>query len=770
MEVLGPAQPAPTQEELISLLEEPIRKVLSSEMEDEADVDRIWLLRKIQKNYLYYRDLQYFVPAIVQGLVDATGIDGSMFTGDSSDDGGDYSQNIFLGYCRKLEAVLGTRIPNVVAVPNDPSSEEDQAAAKAANDAAEYIRQKCDFSTLVLWLVFRLFISGTCFVSIEWVEDGDRYGWKEVPQEGTEPMTLGDQDTGEFPVQAPQALPPQRIPKGGLEIEVLDVSEVSVPLDSDGRKGTDGCLWIHREHEVHKARLLKKYGKILRQKQNGMDSSSDRSAAQQYGESVRSSMASPIGLVRPKRESKWTETWEDWTPDMYELTEDQIREVLGQNFPDGLRATCVRGKLVALENRKIGNFWQECTPEPTERIMGNPLGDDWAMAQDVSTALLNQQYETVIRSNEPGFADSTRVDLDAYQRRRSTPGNLIPAMKPAGGRIEDLFYRPPSLEFSEQIPVFAGGVLQTARENSGLTEAIWGGDTSDPTARQTELKTNAAIRQLGIIWLMIGKTLEKVNYKGTKILADHEDGVLSFSKKNQFGKFDSVTVVMEDLRGGEYHFEADEAIPMTWGQQRDLVMWFLDKPPELLETFGLNDPLNVYDLKNLIGLPGMRVPHLDDRDKGLDVLGKLVKDKSVPGQPGPDGSPGDPQPSIQPDWEDDHDFMAKLVKAYLTVNFDLKESNPDGYDNIVLYGKAQEQAANVPEPKPPVKASVAVSLKGEDLGDPAVQAALEGTTILPGGVQVQQQPMPKIAPSGIGVLANPNAPPPGPLPAPTPWR
>ena len=160
-------------------------------MADEADIDRIWILRKIHKNMLYYRDLAYFAPALYQGLVDATGVDGNI-TSDSSWQGSyDYTQNIYRGYCRKECAVLGTRIPNAIAVPNDPSDQKDIQASRAANNAALYIREQCDMQVLTLWLVFSLFNFGTSFWTIEWVDDGDKYGWKDVPQLAEEQASIG---------------------------------------------------------------------------------------------------------------------------------------------------------------------------------------------------------------------------------------------------------------------------------------------------------------------------------------------------------------------------------------------------------------------------------------------------------------------------------------------------------------------------------------------------------------------------------------------------
>ncbi len=497
-------------------------------------------------------------------------------------------------------------------------------------------------------------------------------------------------------------------------------------------KGISDCLWLREEFEQHKAKWLQKYRDQIQSGNEGESIFESQSVSLQYGESVRSAMSSPIGIVRPRRENWWTGVRETWTATMYEMVDDKgIRELLKQNFPDGARFTFVKGKLVDVEPRKLSDNWQECQPEPTKKIMSDPLGDDWVVTQDILNNILNQQNETIERSNEPGFADPTRVDLQAWERRRDNPGDLIPALPPAGRSLGDIIFRPQPVQFSEQIVPFRQQVEQASQQNTGLLEIIWGGDTTDPTARQSELKTNAAIRQLSVIWVMIGKSLERVYEKSCKLLAENEDGVLAFSKakQNEYGKFDHVAVVIEDLKSGSYHFQADEAIPMTWGQQRDLLMWMLDKPAEILKAWGLDDPMNIFEFKNLLGMPGERVPHLAERDKGMALIGQLLQDGTV---------------AITPDWEDDADFMSKLVKAYLTDNFELKTQNPDGYARVQAYGQAMEKIAQqqAQPPKPPVKASVALALKGSDLGSPAVQAALEQEGIVPQGTQVSADPVP----------------------------
>ncbi len=770
MENLGAAKPAPTLDELIDTCGASITKLMQSECADESEIDRCYILWGINRNYLYYRDLQTYAPSIYSGMVDFASVAG--VTLPETEVGGegtyDYSQNYFRGYCRKLEAVLGTRMPNAIAVPDNAGDEDDIRAAKTANDAAEYIRQKCELQMLILQLVFGLYNFGTNFWNIEWEEDGDKYGWKEQPKIEAQDQQLGGagfdcpQCGANVPVESPMDRPETcptcgasmqgaqfrpsataqvaaqtgvtRTPKGMLRISLHDASEVSVPLDSESIN--KDCSWVRRDYEKHKSWCLKKWKDRARKIVKDGSQTIEESTSSQLSRSIRSSFGSPIGIFRASRENYWGISEICWPTAMYECMDDQQREMMAENFPNGCRITTLKGKVVDMEDYDPMAHWQECKPEPSKRIMADPLGNDWITPQDIENNTLNQMNETIERSNDPGFADPTRLDFDAYNRRRDTPAELFPLLPRAGQTVADSIYRPPPVQHSDQIVPFRLSVKQSGEEISGLTESIWGGDTSDPTARQTELKTNAAIRTLGVIWTMIGKSLEKVYEKGCRLIAEYQDGVIAFSRKDQFGAYQQVAVVTDDLKKGNYHFEADEAVPMTWGQQRDLLMWMLDKPSQLLDAWGFSDPLNVPEFKRLLGMPGERTPLMDDRNKAMDTISKLAKGKPQPGAPDPQtGQPGPPQASIQPSWEENHSFCANLAKAYLIQNFQMEDQNQNGFQNVLLWGQAQEQMANQPGPPPPIKGSVSVSLKGSDLGDPSVTAALDKAGILPDGIQ-----------------------------------
>ncbi len=777
MQALAEGQAAPTTAELIALCEESVNKAMQEEQADTSDQDRYYILQEIYRNHLYYRDLQnaYQVTTSVTDYT-STGPTANGLSGLEGDAQYDYSQNIYRGYARKLEAVLGNRMPNATARPNNDSDTASMRAVESANNAALFIREKCDLQLQNLYLVWGLYNFGTNFWHIDWRIDGDLYGYKtqttidedtqnlgnasfDCPQcaqphsveDPNNPVPPQECQNCQAPMDATNFKPPtqvsvpkttvEQIQKGGLEISLHNGSEVSVPLDATS-VNSPSCIWLDWSRETHKGAVLKKWerpdGTNPLREEAFKEAPSQEGQSSQYAESVRSAMISPIGLARPKRPNYWTERDVWWTPSMYEVIEKKdVRQTFKTNFPKGVRLCYVKGKLVDLKDEKLSERWQECKPEPSARIMADPLGNDWIEPQDLLNNMLNQRNETVERCNRPGFADPRYIDTDAYQERRTSPEEIFPMLKPAGGSLADAMYFPEAARFSDQIGPFTQEIESRAQSISGELPDIWGGGEDEPTARQAELKKNAALMQLGVIWTMIGKSLEQLYLKGVKLLADSEDGIISFSKKNEFQQYKTLAIVMDDLKNGNFHFESDEAIPSTWGQQRDMLIWLLDKPAQLLTRLGFDDPFNIVELKALLGMPGERIPLYDNLKKAMGVIDQLIKAEPLPGQADPTtGQAGPPQPSIQPDWEDDYAFNSTLVKAWLQQNPSIKSDNPNGYQNVLLYGQACDAKANVPAAPPPPKTSLAVSLKGADIGDAGVQDALQKVGIIDQNVQV----------------------------------
>lgn len=775
MEELGAAPPQPTEEQLVEQLGPTLLNVVKEEETDQLNTDRIYILQLIYKLYLYFHGLQAYAPAIVQGLADMGTVGGIGNGDEDGQDEADYQQNIYRGFARKLIAVLANRMPNAQCVPDNADDAESILSAEAGQNAAQYIRQHCKLQERMYYLILWIFNAGTVFWHLDWVVDGKKYGHKQVSKISAGSGSLGNaayvcpqcanavpaEEGQDAPEECPQCQAPmgpqtlkpattgidvpqktvENVERGDLEITLHNYAEISTQLDVDSIEDTD---WLRRDREYSSAKLLAKYGREVIFGKDGRDTkdnSDELNTASLYARQVRAALSSPIGLIKSQSPNSWTESFIWWTTDMYERIEDKDkRELCQQQYPSGLKMTLVRGKLIKMTDESLTKKWDITKGEPSDRIMVDPLGLDWVEADDMYNSALNQCSAIIDRSSQPGFVDATRLNVDAIQQRTNYPAERIPMTRPPGGRLEDSVYDPPPLEFSPQIAPFIQGVVDMSKQNSGILDPMWGGGADDsPTARQDEMKKNASLMQLGIIWSSIGRTLERVYMKGCEIIADHEEGVLRISKQDQFNKYSALPVTIKYLRSGTYHFEADEAVPMSWGQQRDLLMWMLDKPPETLEKWGFNDPLNIPAYKRMLGMPGERIPLADELKAALQIVAKLLEGKPTPGQANPDGSPGPSQPSIQPQWEDNHQFCSDFAKAYMKSNAEIAEEMLDGFENVRLWGQAQESMANVPPAPLQTKTTLAVSLKGQDLGSPAVQAMLNKEGMLDAGTAVESE-------------------------------
>jgi hypothetical protein len=103
-------------------------------------------------------------------------------------------------------------------------------------------------------------------------------------------------------------------------------------------------------------------------------------------------------------------------------------------------------------------------------------------------------------------------------------------------------------------------------------------------------------------------------------------------------------------------------------------------------------------------------------------------------------------PSIAPeDFVEDPQFCSTVAQYWLQSEKGraLKKTRPRSYQNVVLWGQAQQ--SRIPPPPAPVpKASVTVTAKPEDIGPNAAQEVLAASGLTPKGTPVQQ--VPKLAP------------------------
>ncbi len=188
------------------------------------------------------------------------------------------------------------------------------------------------------------------------------------------------------------------------------------------------------------------------------------------------------------------------------------------------------------------------------------------------------------------------------------------------------------------------------------------------------------------------------------------------------GGFINTFIRKADLEGkiGKVELEANENLPITWNQRKDVIMQMLNAGnPEILSILG--SPENLPIIREAIGLDGFFVPGEDDREKQLDEIKVLLSSTPIsmppidpmmgqdPNQMNQDSNQMDqmnqdpnasqdmmlnqqpqefPSVEVDPDY-DNHQVQFETVRKWVIseAGQQAKTDNAEGYKNVLLHGK-----------------------------------------------------------------------------------
>ncbi len=704
MTVTGPADPQtlpPTPEELVQILSEPIRKVIETDIETPNDPEKLYQYYNAQRNYLMYRGHQWVAPMYNNGYV-SIGPVSSTSNGETGEDGPayDYIQNTFRGTGNKLIAAIGSRAPNVMVMPDDPDDEDNIRRAKNAQNCNEILDSWWEVDERSIEAALTIWTTGPAYIYTPYVADDVLYG------SHAEPIIeiINHPQAGPVPTQTGT----RQYPNGRVQCHILGCDKVSTPFGI--KADLDFCPWLDYAEEQNKGILLKAYPELRAMNiQDGPVSGGGTSNV--TGRQTRDAIISPYGGTRLQSGS-WTHRRIWFQPWMYELVDDdQTRGLLYQSFPRGLRIAMVQDKVVRLDHEKLSEVLSAIQPSPGAVLNSDPAGQDMVSEQILENHTVNICAETMERGLPLTFARPDVLDFQRLKEQRAKANQFIPTLPAIGERLEDSMWESPAAEFSQQIIPFMNGFRQNAQNNVGVTEALWGGAQAS-TAREAEIQKNAALQGIAPIWMYFRKGFERAKRNGILQMCSFMSGVI---------RQGSLQADLSEVSQGGWHCEADEAIPVTWGQQQDRLLFMMEKPPAVLQAWGYNAPENIQNVQRLLGMPDWYTPGMDDYDKARATIAQLLN-----GQPS-QGQDGALQPSIPVDqFEDNHQLMVQVVQGWAQKNWRLKDSNPGGYANVIAWGTAHQKIAMTPPPPPPLP-EPKLTLTGDVTKmDPNTAAALLG--------------------------------------------
>ncbi len=715
-----------------------IKQVLQAAADPQYDFERQLLVNRARRNWQYVIGNQFLVPGLVTTpygeiadylMMDAPSI--------SDETGADmkfcYAVNVIGGDLNKFIAVMGNSAPRVKAVADDPTASDQLENAHDADAMLRDLWNKWHADDQQRTMAFHQYTTGPCYLRSSWVNDARKYGQEVVPKMDTEDQAQPDGTT--IPVPIPGE--PQVYVNGDAELRIYSVLEVTHPFMAEK---LEDCHFLRIEVMRSKWDLLAAYGGPLEEYRTGEPPDDEMNAASAAAAEARESTANPSGMGRQRRPDQWR-FHEHWLqPMLFEaITDPRQREIFYKHFTDGLYIAKVGNINVDCDNRAAVREISVCKTGRGTRILERPIADDAVPIQRAINDLANMAIETILRAITKTIADSTLLNREAIRNNEAIPAEIILTAMPVDGDLSKRIYQIPPTRLSDQLVPFIMQLRAFMQDITGMRPELSGGGAPTQTYREAKQRKDQALMQLSPQAAALQAAWCRAGENGVKMRAKYGTGQIKSPRKSAFG-IETDVVDLANLKEDGWHVEADDSFPMTASDRFDKLYGLLKEfPPEVQQALSILDSMNLEETLEILQIPGYESVPEDQKRKTLADIAELLQGQPIQGE---DGSM---QPSVPMDEWDDHQFVADFIPKWMKSKTGQRweQQSPAGFQNVVAFWQAHQQAAQppAPPPPPPVRPSLSVSAKLEDMPPAFTQEILQGAG-LPANPESQPQPLP----------------------------
>jgi hypothetical protein len=665
--------------------------MLTEELESEVETERLRQVYLALRNILYWQGNQYVVPKFnaANGTFDVTPVEE---TGD---------KQIFRSVFNIYEAdglgfigAVAPRAPNPMAVPDSREDEEQEQAARSADGLLRYFWNKWDANSKQKTLAYHGWTTGPSFGYTYHNADGHKYGFTTQPV-----IDIAQGEIGPEGIQVPNVSEFKDYPNGDVELEIVNSLYVTVPFAA---KELSEVPWLCFEKLQHKAVLLDLYGeeleKILERETEGS------SAAKRTAIQAQTAVVSPSARAESEwKQSQWRHARYWIRPSLYVLLKAEVessdgfgvkrlRDVLKDQFPDGLMIALVNGQVVAVRHEKLDDHWSVCKTGKGETILEGAWGNSTIVIQDNLNRLGNMGMEIILRTITKVMIDSSLIDRE----KLSDPDNniaeaLFVDTKGGGVELRKMMAEFPQAKMPEALVPFFTMLRQLARDINGVTESLAGAGSPAQTYRAEKQRRDQAMMKFVPFVEETKKFWKHVGANAVRL-------------KARYGTSDQVTAPKGDktevvdlamLRETGWHVEAEEGIPVSIAEETDRIMGLIQETqPDVPEKLGIWAPQNLPTTYRTLGIRGIVPPGENERRKFEQVLKRLLAEPPLLDMDPMTGMEVR-RPTVAPDKFDTFDMMAELARQWLLEHEATRQSNPDGFDNVAAYFEAQKAEADM---------------------------------------------------------------------------
>lgn len=621
--------------------------------------------------------------------------------------------NVIGGDAWKFCAVMGSSSPRVKAVADDLRSPEDIAAAQCADTNIRDLWTKNKIDRKWKIAAFHVYATGPCFIRGFWNTDPIKYGTTTEPEIS---VVLNEEG-----VPVPKIVGENSYANGDAEVSFHSVLEVSVPWEAKELRGN----FLRQERMVNRYALLAKYpGKDgakgpLDDWRDSQVPDDQMSGSSVSAAEAREAVANPSGTAKPKKTDQWR--FVEWwiPPHLFEsILNVEARTVFKNQFSRGLYIAKVGSVTVEIDEREVTEEWTVVQVGREDKIVQRPICADNVPLQRAINDLMGMAIETVLRAITQTLVDNQLIDRQAMSTKDAMPAEIILTALPVDGDISKRIYQIPPCHLSDQVLPLMQLVRTLGQDISGIRPEISGGGQPTSTFREAKQKKDQALAQLAPQAQCMRDAAEDLSKILVILRSKFGTGTVKAQRKGAYG-VDTDVANMADLQTSGWHPESDDNFPLTASDKRDAVFGILKDgfQPEILNTLGMLDPMNAVELTQLLGVEGFQSAVVEQIQKSLADIDKLLQGAPLPPPPAPPGAPpGKPMPSIPVDAFDDHALVDQFAARWLRGPVGQKHAGTPGFFNVLAWWSQQHQMAQPPVPPPPpaLKGSLAMSMKAED--------------------------------------------------------
>ena len=596
--------------------------------------------------------------------------------------------NIYRAHGEAVVAALTLDVPGINFLPDDAKSSEDLDTAKNFSAAALLIQRHNDAELLYAHAVYLAWIS-PLVGAYHYLKKDKGYGIVKEPQYGTREETIetfecekcgakltAEEDTcprcgstnitkNEETQSSSYIEDYEETPKSRVQIDVYGVDNIKVSPYARTQADTP---YLILEFEEHISSARARTGRPI-------DGGNDRSGWERE-------TRDPVGADgddshRVTSQCVWLR------PDAFYYEDLDKGDLLKAAYENGLYVELINDEVVELRAENLDDYWTLWRSPLSKQIHMNPMGQPLFDPQEITNDIVNLSVETMSQAIPETFADPAVLDFNEYNKQRRAPGMVTQAKAAAGRSLGDAFFTTRTASMSQEIDKFDSKMQQYAQLTVGSFPSIYGGTMQGGSKTYAEYSASRqqALQRLSLVHKAATRWWAKVMARCVPMYVESLMEDEKYTMQIGPGDYTNLTIRADASKGKIGHVEPSSAnqLPMTWGQQRDIVMQLIQQNSEEINAV-LFSPENAHLLVRLSGLPDLKIPGDDTRTKQFrEILAIINVASELDEEEGEVSSPIQIDPLV-----DDHPVEAQVCRSFLQgkEGQELRESAPRAYAMI----------------------------------------------------------------------------------------